>query len=143
MSTTESILAARGVTKTYRTGTHEVPALAQVLAGRVAIMDHGRIVALDTPEGHIATLGEGHHLHVRLPEGAQPQDMAGLAGVAEVVVGPGVTPTYELTVSDPRQAVPALFTWAAEADIELLDVRIAAPTLEDVFLARTGSRLRD
>lgn len=51
--------------------------------------------------------------------------------------------SYDLVVSRPQDAVPALFGWAAEARVELRDLRLEAPTLEDVFLARTGSRLRD
>lgn len=51
--------------------------------------------------------------------------------------------SYDLAVSRPQEAVPALFGWAAAAGVEVHDLRVEAATFEDVFLARTGSRLRD
>jgi ABC-2 type transport system ATP-binding protein len=109
----------------------------------VAIMDHGRLIALDTPAGHIATLGSHHRLHFRLDEHVALANLTRLPGVREVAVNDVGAAAYDLTVDDPKQAVPALFAWAERAGVLLADVRVTAPTLEDVFLSLTGHNLRD
>ncbi len=116
---------------------------AETLADRVAILDHGELVALDTPAGHIAALGVGHRVRFRLARLVEAEQLAALPGVADADVHANGEATYDLRVTDPAHAVPALFAWATHAGIDLADVRVTTPTLEDVFLARTGHHLRD
>jgi ABC-2 type transport system ATP-binding protein len=138
-----------GLIRTIHAGGHTIVLTthyleeAETLADRVAIMDHGRLIALDTPAGHLAALGDQHRLRFTLPSRTDPDHLAALDGVAEVSVQIDGTAHYELTVTDPQRTVPALFSWANGAGLQLTDVRVATPTLEDVFLARTGHRLRD
>jgi ABC-2 type transport system ATP-binding protein len=115
---------------------------AETLADRVAIVDHGRLVALDTPARLIGELDGGHRIRFAAPVPVDQRGLAHLPGVAQVSQRHNGQLRYELTVTDPSTAVPALFSWAAEVGIALDDVQVAAPTLEDVFLARTGTRLR-
>jgi ABC-2 type transport system ATP-binding protein len=115
---------------------------AEALADRVAIVDHGRLVALDTPAGLIGSLDGGHRIRFAVPHPVDERGLADLPGVAHVARRANGQLRYELTVTDPSTAVPALFAWAAAAAIDLAEVQVAAPTLEDVFLARTGTRLR-
>jgi ABC-2 type transport system ATP-binding protein len=115
---------------------------AETLADRVAIVDHGRLVALDTPARLVGALDGGHRIRFAAPIPVDGQGLARLPGVAQVRQRHNGQLRYELTVTDPSTAVPALFSWAAEVGIDLDDVQVAAPTLEDVFLARTGTRLR-
>src|SRR5207253_8809219 len=59
---------------------------AQRLCGRVAIMDHGKIIALDTPRALIASLGAEHVVEFALADGATPtvEELAALPGVRAV-----------------------------------------------------------
>jgi ABC-2 type transport system ATP-binding protein len=116
---------------------------AHTLADRVAIMDHGSLVAIDTPAGHISRLGHGHRIRFRTAVGLDRAALDALPGPAIVTGDGSERAVYDLTVPDPGQAVPQLFAWADRLAVSLEDVEIAAPTLEDVFLARTGNRLRD
>ena len=114
---------------------------AEVLSDRVGIVDQGRLVALDTPAALIGALDGGHHVRFATPEPVRaPLDE--LPGVEAVTVRINGHTTYDLAVTDPSRTVPALFAWASANDLVLDDLQVAAPTLEDVFLARTGSRLR-
>jgi ABC-2 type transport system ATP-binding protein len=115
---------------------------AEALAERVAIVDHGRLVALDTPARLIASLDGGHRIRFVLPSPVDTRGLDALPGVAQVTRRANGQQRYELTVTDPSAAVPALFAWASDVAIDLHEVQVAAPTLEDVFLARTGTRLR-
>jgi ABC-2 type transport system ATP-binding protein len=114
---------------------------AEALADRVAIVDMGRLVALDTAPGLIASLPVSHTVQFTLPVAVDVEDLRRLPGVAEVRARLNGQAIYDLAVDRPQETVPALFAWADGLDLR--DVRIGAATLEDVFLARTGNRLRD
>jgi ABC-2 type transport system ATP-binding protein len=103
---------------------------------RIAIIDHGRIVALDTPDALKAGVG---HDRVQLQTG---DDTAAVARLAqrwdiEAVRRDGVV---TLAVPGAEQFVPQLF---AELDVPIRSVSIARPSLDDVFIAHTGRTLRD
>jgi ABC-2 type transport system ATP-binding protein len=115
---------------------------AEALADRVAIVDHGRLAALDTPAALIRALEGGHRIRFAVPHAVDGSALALLPGVTHVAQRDNGRRRYELTVTDPAAAVPALFVWASEVAIDLHEMQVAAPTLEDVFLARTGTRLR-
>jgi ABC-2 type transport system ATP-binding protein len=156
----------RGVTVVLTT--HDMEE-ADRLCDRIAIMDHGRILAMDTPEGlrRLIPGGTVLEIDVRPPVVA----FAGHAEVGESVVQadrfretleglPGVTMVEQVArpVTDDDTAksilyrvyatedVGALVASAAQAVIqkqgELLDLRVAHPSLEDVFIHLTGRELR-
>lgn len=116
---------------------------AEYLADRVAIIDRGRLVALDAPTALIGDLAGRQRIRFTLPTGAAGTGLAALPGVIDVQARRNGVAAWELTVDDPHDAVPGLFRWAEANHTPLQDVRIEAPTLEDVFLTRTGSSLRD
>src|SRR5439155_19255612 len=82
---------------------------AERLCDRVAIVDHGRVIALGTPRSLIASLGAEHVVEFALADGAarapSPAELAGLPGVR--AVRPGVDRTA-LTAAEVHRAVPAL-----------------------------------
>ena len=133
-------LARAGKTVVYTTHYMEE---VERLCGRAAIIDHGRIVALDTIEGLLGLAGESHRLRLRLDASRSTIDLeAGLRetfrldqlereGDAWRLAFPGAIP------------VARTATWLEERDVRIMDIATERPTLEDVFLKLTGRRLRD
>ena len=116
---------------------------ADQLCGRVAIMDHGRILALDTP----ARLKEGVGVDTIVTVKATG-DQERLADVLEHEVD-GVTrirPTeagLELHVRGRARLLPRLVAAAESGGFEVADLSVAEPSLETVFIDLTGRELRD
>jgi ABC-2 type transport system ATP-binding protein len=103
---------------------------------RIAIMDHGQIVALDTPEALKAQVGKDRvSIHTDDDEAAIEalNDLFGIeAKISEGAVTFGVPAGEEF--------VPRLF---AELGIPIKAVNVARPTLDDVFMSHTGTTIRD
>ena len=116
---------------------------AERLCDRVAIVDHGKVIALGTPRELIGSLGAEHVVEFAVAEGAPPIDertLAALDGVRSVRrAGAG----WELQVTEPHRAVPALLAALTRAGAPLAELRTHSATLEDVFVALTGRQLRD
>jgi ABC-2 type transport system ATP-binding protein len=113
---------------------------AERLADRVAIMDHGRLLVLDTPEALKRTAGEGDVLEI------ESLLDPGLALDAARRVFPQATMiNHTLTVRGRRviERLPELLQALRAAGVEPGEVRLRANTLEDVFLSLTGRRLRE
>jgi len=112
---------------------------AERLCDRVAILDRGRIVALDTPQGLIRSLGVENRLVFTVPAGQVLPDLAGLAGVERVEVnGERV-----LVSGRGRRFTSTVVGALEEAELQFLDLRTEQPNLEDVFLALTGRQIRE
>jgi ABC-2 type transport system ATP-binding protein len=116
---------------------------ADQLCDRVAIMDHGRILALDTPAGLKRSVGADTLVTVKVDG-----DHAGLAAVFEDRIDE-VTRTrdidggLELHVTGADRLVPRIVTVAEQAGYDLVDLSVTEPTLETVFINLTGKDLRD
>ena len=116
---------------------------ADQLCARVAIMDHGRILALDTPAGLKATVGADTIVTV-----AVTGDAEGLARSLEEAVA-GTTRVLEVggSVEMHIKAGPGVLAQVAaaaeRAGFALADLSITEPTLETVFINLTGKQLRD
>ncbi len=112
---------------------------AEILCDRVAILDRGRLLALDSPTNLIRSLDRGRRLTLTLAGPFQPDMLAQLPGVREVQVdGPTVT-----LQGEGARLVSRVVTTLEEQGVEVLDLRTHQPNLEDVFLALTGRRLRE
>jgi ABC-2 type transport system ATP-binding protein len=116
---------------------------AEQLCGRVAIMDRGRILALDTPgalkqEVHADTI-------VTVTASGDPDQLAGVLSHSV----PGVTRTrsveggVELHVMGNDRLLPKVLAAAEDAGFPVLDLSVNEPTLETVFINLTGKELRD
>jgi ABC-2 type transport system ATP-binding protein len=118
---------------------------AQLLCDRLAIMDHGRIIALDAPARLIAQLGATATIECVLS--AQAGGDAALTAV-DLETLPGVTSARQgldratLYTEDTERTLTALLQLAAARRNQLDHVQIHTPTLEDVFLRLTGRELR-
>ncbi len=113
---------------------------AQLLCERVAIMDRGKIVALDTPSDLVRDLDAPFEVRATIPDGGSHEQLGALPGVIDVKLEVGAV---ALRSSDATVTVPALLSWAAERGERLADLEVRPATLEDVFLALTGRELRE
>jgi len=103
---------------------------------RIAIIDHGSLVAIDTPDALKATIGKDRiELHVDDVEAT----IAELKQRFELEAGLSEG-TVTFHVADGEQFVPRLF---AELTQPIRSIRVARPTLDDVFMAYTGRTIRD
>jgi ABC-2 type transport system ATP-binding protein len=116
---------------------------AERLCDRVAIMDHGRVIAQGSPRSLIASLGAEHLVEFALADGAAapgPDELGLLPGVRAVRPGPDRT---ALIVSEVHRAVPALLALLEQRGAGLSMLATHHATLEDVFMSLTGRQLRD
>jgi ABC-2 type transport system ATP-binding protein len=116
---------------------------ADRLCERVAIMDHGRILALDTPAALKQTVGADTIVMVRTTgEVNQLAEVlaADVAGVTRTRVADG---RLELHVQGGDGLVPRIVLAAEHGGFALVDVSVAEPSLETVFINLTGRELRE
>jgi ABC-2 type transport system ATP-binding protein len=123
---------------------------AELLADRVAIIDHGRIAAIDTPRSLIGQLDGQGHITFATPHRVETDELSRLAGVTGVAAsshgaepGSPIPASYLLQITEPRTAVGALLDWSQRRGVELRGLEVVPGTLEDVFLQLTGRELRE
>ena len=109
---------------------------AEQLCDRVAIMDRGRIVALDSPCELVRSLPESHEVRFRLPDGAAVGGLEDLPAVTSATVVDGER--VSLRSTDASETLRGLIDWARRQAIELAGLEVTSATLEDVFLSLTG-----
>jgi len=103
---------------------------------RIAILDHGKVVAIDTPEALKASIGKDR---VQIHTGDDPSAIAALSerfGIDAAVHDGAVT----FSVASGEEFVPRLF---AELAVPIRSVSVSRPSLDDVFMSYTGSTIRD
>jgi ABC-2 type transport system ATP-binding protein len=115
---------------------------AETLCDRVAIVDHGRVIALGTPRELVASLGAEHVVEFEVEGGAQvgTAALAGLPGVTDVRADGG---RIRLRVIEPHLVIPGLLVELERQGTALSQFATHHATLEDVFVAHTGRHLRD
>ncbi len=133
----------------------------ELLCNRVAVMDAGRIIAMDTIKNLIATLGGGV-INVGLPQVnealisqiaalpavkevtlVQPPVAAGQAPGQEAAVPAAATPILKILTEHSQQAIVNLLGFLNQRDISITSLQILEPNLESVFLHLTGKKLRE
>src|ERR1700719_1548158 len=113
---------------------------AERLCDRVAIVDHGKVIALGTPRDLKAHSGGTTRIEVRLARPEPAEALRSLEGVSE---GRILGDSYILQCQRPPQTIVSLVKHLEAQDNELVSLEIASPSLEDVFIEMTGRRLRD
>jgi ABC-2 type transport system ATP-binding protein len=113
---------------------------AERLCDRVAIVDHGKVIALGTPRELKARSGDKTRIEVRLAKPEAEGDLIQLDGVTDCR---SLNGTYVLHCQRPPQAIVSLVKHLEAHGNELVGLEIATPSLEDVFIELTGRRLRD
>jgi ABC-2 type transport system ATP-binding protein len=111
---------------------------AERLCDRVAIVDQGRIIAMGAPRDLVAGTFGSSRIEIRLAEplaaGETPPPPAHLSADRTLLTA---------TAEKPAPVIVEFVKWIDQRGLELADIHLKRPTLEDVFLELTGRRLRD
>ena len=119
---------------------------AERLCDRVAIMDHGRIIALGTPQQLIASTGGDHIVEFAVTNAdasrgqIEPDALKEIPGVQSHRLDAGL---HQLSVTDLHTTVPRVFSTLTRMGLHLSEFRTHSASLEDVFVGLTGRNLRD
>ncbi len=134
--------SAFGSEKTVILTTHNMDE-ADRLADRIAIMDHGKLLLLDTPQNLKKTIGDGDILEIQFENGNEQQisQFAGKLGSLSLKMTTG--PNF-LLIKHPNviEHLPAIKTMAEETGLIISEFKLRQNTLEDVFIHLTGRTLR-
>ena len=127
--------------KTVLLTTHNMDE-ADRMSDRVAILDHGELLVLDTPEALKQTVGEGDVLEISLKGKIQDikRTLAFLDGQAETTA---VDNLLQIRALDLLNNLQNILNRLSEEGIQSEDIRLRKNTLEDVFIQLTGRRLRE
>lgn len=113
---------------------------AEVLCDRIAIMDHAKIIAFDTPVGLLKHADVGSTIEFKVDRHPPQGVMDALPGVQRATVQDH---GYKLLTSDPERTLPELFEYEARHGFKIYELQLHQATLEDVFLKLTGRSLRE
>jgi ABC-2 type transport system ATP-binding protein len=122
---------------------------AERLCDRVAIVDHGKVIALGSPRTLIASLGGEHVVDITLMNGEAGNATASIDMSELFRETPAVTAVrqeadhYALSVTEPHLALPAILERLRQKQLELASLTTRHASLEDVFVTLTGRHLRD
>ena len=131
-------LNRQGLTILYTTHYMEE---AELLCDQVAIMDQGRIIAIDTPRNLIHTLGTGL-IHVGVKE-LDDEMLARLRALPQVKAVTRLDDTLAFETLDAQRALLDIIGVFNETDTAMTALEILEPNLESVFIQLTGRQLRD
>ncbi len=113
---------------------------AEVLCDRIAIMDHAKIVSMDTTNNLLKTPGLNSSIEFRTSKPVEIAELQQIVAVENVKVEDH---RYHLTTTSAQQTMTGIFQFAQSHDLVLNDVQLRQPNLEDVFLKMTGHGLRE
>jgi ABC-2 type transport system ATP-binding protein len=115
---------------------------AERLCERVAIMDHGKIIALGSPRELVASIGVEHVVEFSVDDAVRLDvaELRAIDGVRDARIESG---TVRMQVTALHRAVPALLAELVRRNVKLAELRTHSATLEDVFVTLTGRHLRD
>ncbi len=125
--------------KTVLLTTHYIEE-AERLCDRVAIVDHGKVIAQGTPRELKHSSAGQTRIEVRFARPLTNGTLSGLEGVSNIREFDG---TYVLHSARPPQTIVALVKQLEADHNELQSLEMFSPSLEDVFIELTGRRLRD
>lgn len=114
---------------------------ADYLCNRIAVIDHGKIIALDTPGG-LKTLLNGDVVTLGI-SGDVPPLITGFQGVPWIHQVNHNNSDLTLILTEGEKHIPDLFSLAQRSGVTITSVSLRTPSLEDVFIHLTGSSMRD
>ncbi len=136
------IVGLRAQNRTIVLTTHYMEE-AEKLCNRVAIVDHGKVIALGSPATLISSLGGEHVVEFALGEGGQVESTDEFLQLDTVLAARTDTDGFALTVGAPHIAIPALLAHLETTGRQLARLTTRQVSLEDVFVSLTGRHLRD
>jgi ABC-2 type transport system ATP-binding protein len=114
---------------------------AERISDRIAIIDGGELVALDTPSGLTeAKSATSTEVYFTATPGLNLQEITALRGVLEA--REESSGRYSILTSDARSLLAELTGWLLQKQADLTELRVGKSTLEDVFLRLTGKEMR-
>jgi ABC-2 type transport system ATP-binding protein len=116
---------------------------ADQLCNRVAIMDHGKILALDTPTSLKKSIGADTIITVKVTKDGERLAQALAKEIQGVVATRVVENVVSVHLQGGDRLVPRVVNVAESASVEILDLAVAEPSLETVFINLTGKELRE
>jgi ABC-2 type transport system ATP-binding protein len=116
---------------------------AERLCDRVAIMDHGKIIALGTPRELITSIGVEHVVEFSAGNAAQELDVSAVRRIEGVRSVRAENGHIWMHVTELHQAVPTLLDELSRQGVPLTELRTHSASLEDVFVTLTGRPLRE
>lgn len=109
---------------------------AEYLCSRIAVINNGKLVAIDTPQNLKRKFGQSKSVDIKLLEGSST-DLAAmiehLDDVRKIVQDPS-DGAYHITTSKPESVIPMLYQLAEKLNLHISSIYIAEPTLEDAFI---------
>jgi ABC-2 type transport system ATP-binding protein len=116
---------------------------AERLCDRVAVVDHGQVIALGTPPELISRLGGQHVVDFTLISNGEPATADELRQLSSVQSVRNEAGAFSLSVEEPHVALPALINYFQQTGREFATLTTRHATLEDVFVSLTGRHLSD
>ncbi len=136
----EWIRLAREKGKTVFLTTHYIEE-AEDLCDQVAIIDRGKIIALDTPRRLMASLDVEHRIEFVTDGAVDSGRLEGISGVDKALEAS--KGEFVLYVQETQSVLGELMALAERDGLALRDLRVEGATLEDVFIKLTGRRIRE
>jgi ABC-2 type transport system ATP-binding protein len=116
---------------------------ADQLCDRVAIMDHGKILALDTPANLKQSTGADTIVTIKVAANAEQLAETLKHDIDAIVTTRVHENALIVDMRSTERLVPRIVASAESSNVEILDLAVAEPTLETVFINLTGKELRD
>jgi ABC-2 type transport system ATP-binding protein len=117
---------------------------ADRLSDRVAIIDHGKLLRLDTPDNLKKEIGEGDVVELTLDDIKMNQEVAGiLSQDGQFLSVNEVDGKINLRGFNALSKIPSIMELLEKKDIRVADMSMRQNTLEDVFIELTGTKLRE
>jgi len=120
--------------------THQIEEANQ-LCDRAAIINHGQIAAIDTPERLKRTFRRVQSVEVALEPCLGSEPMQGLGALPGVTTPVKMGDKWRLYTEDPSALLPQVIEYAQDHDLRVVSLNTLGPSLEDVFLEITGQQV--
>jgi ABC-2 type transport system ATP-binding protein len=132
-------LNRKGMTIIYTTQYMEE---AERLCHRIAILDHGQIIAMDTPTNLIQRYGHGR-IHLEIADGKVGPVSLAIQNLANIQTVTHHDQCIEIKAQAPQEALVSIFEEINKLDAQVVSLQILNANLETVFLNLTGKNLRE
>lgn len=117
---------------------------ADQLSDRIAIIDHGKLIRLDTPENLKKEIGEGDVVDMKISGTSRNQDLMNeLANEKDVISVVEVKGRINIRALNAVAKLPMMMQTVERLDVQVEDIFVRQNTLEDVFIDLTGTGLRE